>query len=296
MRIILLIFITLFLNGCKTTEILSSIKKVSTDKVVSEKREFKKASKSINSISGTCHEAMLNMITKYAVNKTSGPCFLLFDKKEYQTAFKICKPLAENGDAFSQFAIATLYDEGKGGVDRNFNTAFTWWKKAAEQGMVFPQFKVGIMYLDGLGIQQDYKLAFKWHNLAAKQNFCGSQSSLGYMYNEGIGVPQSYKMAFKWYKIASEMGDSIAQSGLGAMYSKGLSVRQDYVKAHMWYNLSGVEFDSQKRIFMPKKNNMHKINVARHNKSIIEKFMTNEEIVKAQDLAEKCYKNKFKGC
>ena len=110
----------------------------------------------------------------------------------------------------------------------------------AEQGEAWAQYFIGIMYDQGQGVVQDYAEAAKWFNLAAAQGRAEAQYNLGNMYAKGQGVVQDYAEAVKWYKLAAAQGYAEAQYFLGIMYSKGLGVVQDHVRAHMWFNLAAV--------------------------------------------------------
>jgi uncharacterized protein len=104
-------------------------------------------------------------------------------------------------------------------------------------------------------------------------------SSLGFMYrNEGQGVPQDYKEAVKWYRLSAEQGDTRAQYNLSEMYYKGQGVPQDYVKVHMWVSLGTTI--SRRRGFIIKY------------REDLEKKMTPQQIVEAQEMARNWKPNK----
>lgn len=52
---------------------------------------------------------------------------------DYQTAFKLWKPLAEDNDMSAQFNLGMMYEKGDG-VGQDYFEALKWYKKAAEQG------------------------------------------------------------------------------------------------------------------------------------------------------------------
>jgi len=142
-----------------------------------------------------------------------------YERKDYETAYKLVLPLAEQGHAKAQHNLGTLYNSGK-------------------------------------GVPQDYKEAFKWWKLAAEQGDADAQDSMGWMYDEGKGVPQDYKEAVKWFRLSAEQGHTFAQVNLGLMYEGGMGVPQDYVLAHMWFNLAvsnGGEYAIKDRQLMEKK-------------------------------------------
>ena len=88
-----------------------------------------------------------------------------YHRKDYQTAIKLWKPLAEQGDAKSQYGLGVLDAKGRG-VPRNYAKAVKWFYKAAEQGYAKAQNNLGVMYEKGWGVTKDYVQARKWFHLA----------------------------------------------------------------------------------------------------------------------------------
>ena len=129
-------------------------------------------------------------------------------------------------------------------IRRDYATAMRLLRPLADQGDPFAQFKLGIMYDLGRGVTQDYAAAVKWFGLAADQGDPFAQSSLGFMYGLGRGVTQDYAAAVKWYRMAADHGDPDAQNNLGAMHAEGKGVTQDYVQAHKWFNLAATTGDA----------------------------------------------------
>lgn len=145
----------------------------------------------------------------------------------------------------------------------------------AKRGNAKAQLRLGVIYYLGQGIQQDYLSSGKWLRLAAKQGVALAQNLLGAIYDLGLGVPQNYAEAAKWYRLAAEQGDADGQYNLGIMYARELGLPQDYLRAHMWISLSG-------------KNPQELAFVATQ--------MSEDQIIRARDLARKCVIKKFHGC
>ena len=136
-------------------------------------------------------------------------------------------------------ALAGPFEDGFTAYERgDYAAAFKLWKPLADQGNALAQFNLGVMYDEGQGVPQDDAEAVKWYRKAADQGNALAQFNLGVMYGTGQGVPQDYAEAVKWYRKAADQGLAQAQFNLGLMYSKGQGVPQDYVEAHKWYNLS----------------------------------------------------------
>src|SRR4030065_494629 len=87
---------------------------------------------------------------------------------DYTTAFRLMKPLAEQGEAEAQFHLGVMYTIGKG-VPRDYTGGGKWFRWAAEQGFVEAQFNLGVHYASGIGIPQDYVSAHMWYNLPAQR-------------------------------------------------------------------------------------------------------------------------------
>ena len=101
------------------------------------------------------------------------------------------------------------FEDGLAAYDRkDYATAVKLWRPLAEQGNAFAQFNLCGMYHNGHGVTQDYKEAIKWCRLAAEQGHASAQANLGVMYKNGQGVLQDYARAHMWYNLASAAGGS----------------------------------------------------------------------------------------
>ena len=84
---------------------------------------------------------------------------------DYQTAFKLWLPLAEQGDASTQFNLGLMYNKGQG-VKQDDVEAVKWYRQAAEQGYAKAQYNLGVMYYQGEGVRQDKGQAKEWFGKA----------------------------------------------------------------------------------------------------------------------------------
>ena len=124
---------------------------------------------------------------------------------DYQTAFKLWLPLAEQGDATAQFNLGVMYDEGRG-VKQDYFEAVKWFRQAAEQRDASAQLKLGLMYAMGRGVKQDYFEAVKWFRQAAEQRDASAQFILGSSYLFGKGVQVNKSLAKEWFSKACDNG------------------------------------------------------------------------------------------
>lgn len=203
-----------------------------------------------------------------------------FNKRDFATAMKLFRPLADDGDADAQVNIGMMFLQGWS-VKRDYPEAFRWFSKAAEQGLAAGQQNLGFMYYEGLGVgqndaaaakwygraaeqgdmqaqhnmgvfyeegrgvQQDSKKAVAWYTKAAKQRHVGSTFNLGTMYRDGNGVAQNYKRAAELFRAIAEHGFAAAQFDLGLLYMLGRGVKQDYAEAEKWYRKAAAQDDAK---------------------------------------------------
>lgn len=160
-----------------------------------------------------------------------------YKRKDYKTALKLLRPLAEQGYGAAQWDIGLMYDLGQG-VPQNYAEAIKWWRKSAEQGNDDAQYNLGLMYSNSQGVPQDYVEALKWFRKSADQGDGYAQCNIGSMYEKGQGVPQNYVEAVKWYRKSAEHGHALCQNNLAQMYANGNGVSQDYAEALKWLRKS----------------------------------------------------------
>ena len=132
------------------------------------------------------------------------------EKENYTQAFSIFKQYAEQGDAEAQYALGTLYYEGKG-INQDIQQSVNWMQKAAEQGLADAQLALGDLYFNGEGVKQDYDTAVKLYLLAANKGNVDAHFNMGYMFEYGFGVAKNCDKAEEWYSKAASQGDEKAQ-------------------------------------------------------------------------------------
>jgi hypothetical protein len=132
--------------------------------------------------------------------------FYAYSEGDYETALGIWQPLAEEGDADSQFGMGLLHANGWG-VPLDDAAALRWYELAADQGHAEAQYNIGVMYQNGWGVEPNDQEAFKWHRLAAESGFSAAQRSLGSMYANGLGTEVDRIQAYMWFEIAAALGD-----------------------------------------------------------------------------------------
>ncbi len=138
---------------------------------------------------------------------------LAYERGDYAEAARLWRPLAKAGDADAQFALGTLYQQGRG-VEHDDARATRWFRRAAEQGSVPAQYNLGNAYKFGRGVKADDKMAFQWWEKAAQAGLAPAQFNLGTAYLHGRGVTQSTEQGIAWYREAAANGHPGARAVL----------------------------------------------------------------------------------
>jgi hypothetical protein len=112
----------------------------------------------------------------------------------------------------------------------NYETAFKIAQPLADQGDARAQDLLGEMYEDGAGVAQDYGEALKWYRLSARQGNSWAHVDLGKMYSNGIGTPQDIVRAYMWFDVGStsstEINDIQSATEKRAIVGKALTPTQ----------------------------------------------------------------------
>lgn len=128
-----------------------------------------------------------------------------FERQDYNKAFSIFKPLADNGYMHAQLLLGYMYTDGLG-VSKNKSKGISFFEKAASQGSSDAQYTLGEIFRTGDGTSKNLKRAFQYHLEAANSGDADSQFLIGIMYYMGDGVKQSYEGAVKWFSQARYQG------------------------------------------------------------------------------------------
>ena len=103
----------------------------------------------------------------------------------------------------------------------DYETAFSLWLPLAEEGDADAQNYLGILYYLGFGVQKDYKKSLEWYERAAKAGHADAQRNYGDMINFGRGIQRSNQEAYKWYFAASQQGNKKAARQIEVLAASG---------------------------------------------------------------------------
>ena len=131
------------------------------------------------------------------------------------------------------------FDKGVAAYNaKDYATALKEWRPLAEKGDASAQYNLGLMYGNGQGVTQDYKEAVRVYLLAAAQGDARAQNNLGFLYGYGQGVIQDNVYSHMWMNIAASRGeekavtnrDIVAKRMTAADISKAQDLARECVK------------------------------------------------------------------
>lgn len=134
-------------------------------------------------------------------------------RKDYASATRLLRPLAEAGDARAQWRLGEMAYYGLGQPEDD-QVALGWFDKAARQGLAEAQLRLGHMYAYGhVQLEPDAdpgRLAAQWYFEAARQGLAEAQYSLGVLFLTGTGVQRDHAEALVWMQRAAAQGHADA--------------------------------------------------------------------------------------
>ena len=122
----------------------------------------------------------------------------------------------------------------------DFATARREWLPLAEDGDARSQYQLGLMELKGEGAAADAAIVLKWFRLAADQGYTPSLVNLAEFYYTGRGATHDHDQAASLYTTAARQGNAEAQYALGSLYIREHGVEKDLTRAHMWLSIAGM--------------------------------------------------------
>lgn len=128
-----------------------------------------------------------------------------YQSKDYATAVKEWRPLAEAGSPDAQFNLALMYLDGTG-VVQNQQEAVLWFRRAADQGHARAQKNLGALYATGNGVKRDYVYAHMWLNLCASSGdaTCVAQRDLVSKKMKAKELAEAQRRATAWKAIPEQ--------------------------------------------------------------------------------------------
>lgn len=158
-----------------------------------------------------------------------------YNRKDYPTALRLWRPLAEQGNVEAQRGLGILYDNGLA-VVRDDKLATDLFRKAALGGDAEGGYRLGMRLVMGSrGVTRDTEEGLKWMVQAGEHGRPNSLTTIGGFYRNGFyELKKDLTQAASWYRRAADLGDPDGQAWLGWAYRWGMGVSQDANEAVSW--------------------------------------------------------------
>jgi TPR repeat protein len=99
--------------------------------------------------------------------------------------------------------LAEMYYYGSNNVRQNYAQAAKYFKKAANLGDAYAQWSLAVMYEEGQGIDKDINEAIKYFKLAGANDYACAHKRLGHIYDANIDVPRDTILSAKHFYLAT---------------------------------------------------------------------------------------------
>jgi uncharacterized protein len=127
-------------------------------------------------------------------------------------AVKLYERAAARGNADAQDALGRVAFDLE--TDAGYETARYWSELAAEQGNAYSQTRLATIYHEGLGVERDPPRAAAYWLSAAEAGHDGAQFMLGVACHLGVGVPVNRVHAMFFLMLSAAQGNSLARAYL----------------------------------------------------------------------------------
>ena len=124
---------------------------------------------------------------------------------------------AELGDAYSQWRLGVMIDEGT--AAGTMDQALTLFRKAAGQKHVDALVSLAVMHASGRGVDVDYVAAMRYYQAAALRGNAHGLQGIGIMHANGEGVPADFDEAMAHWIVAAAAGNEAADALLTTYFT-----------------------------------------------------------------------------
>ena len=111
-------------------------------------------------------------------------------------------------------------------------------RSAAEAGSPEAQYALGTLYKEGRGVPKDVNEAARWLGAAAAADYTDAQVEFAIALFNGTGVAKDESAAAAMLKRAARKGSPIAQNRLAQILVSGRGLAADPVEAIKWHLVS----------------------------------------------------------
>src|ERR1700722_13035510 len=134
------------------------------------------------------------------------------ERGDYDTAVRLIRPLADQGDSSSQTFLGHLFSNGTAAAERgDYDTAVRLIRPLANQGDGSAKTFLGQLFRNGMvaGRRGDYNTAMRIMRPLAEQGDSSAQTFLAHLFR--VVIPPDYAASASWFSKAAEQGGAVGQ-------------------------------------------------------------------------------------
>ncbi len=142
-------------------------------------------------------------------------------------------PRAEKGEAWAQFLLGEMYQNGNG-LPRDVATGLLWWERACLQNYPSALEMISQAYYTATSVTNHRAKALEWGLYAARRGNPMAQQFVSGMFLNGDGASRDVKQGLEFLSMAATNDDVQAQVSLADIYASGQLVPRDTALATFW--------------------------------------------------------------
>lgn len=135
--------------------------------------------------------------------KTLNDAVSLFEKQQYEEAYSIFLPLANNGNPTAEYFVGLCFRKGIF-IKENQKEAFKWFLSSAEHGFLESQYIVAYSYLEYPGMAGTPLSEVERNGFETKMD--DNPHYIPFFHCEGVGVEPDSNKSFEWMLKAAVQG------------------------------------------------------------------------------------------
>jgi TPR repeat protein len=146
------------------------------------------------------------------------------EEEDYESAYNLIKPEAENGDGDFEHILGVFYRDGKF-IQQSYGLAVYWLTKSALKGDSNSQVLLGQIFAFDFGGLGNIDEGIRWLTESAASNNALACTYLGEVHAKGLktGTPDYVSAAIAFTR-GSELGSNESKQKLAYYYSNGLEM------------------------------------------------------------------------
>lgn len=154
-----------------------------------------------------------------------------YDKKDWLTAIRELRPLAEHGDDRAMILLANMYASGYGVIPSHAMALSLYKRAAVEKNNPLAMDALGAAYVSATGVNQNLKVAQQWFLRSARLGdqtgafFYATILAEGNKTRQNEIKPDPYN-AYKWFKIAAAEDQNKVFQKYAAKFAQGILAKK----------------------------------------------------------------------